>query len=430
MFTIIMSVYYQNIGGLRTKCDTFANNLLVNRYDILGLTETWFNDSVHDGEAFDSEYLVFRRDRSSSNSIKLDGGGSLIAINKNYSTSCVRRFDWESTAEDVWVSIYVKNIKLNICCVYLPGYLDMETIEDFYNKINFVYTTNPEDNYLIIGDFNHRTLPIDLANYNGSDNKIKLLANMVNFCGLTQFNFEYNRNHRTLDLVLSNFSLTLKQASSNDLLVHIDSHHPALKLNLLSLHSSEKKVVYSYKDFFNANYDAINSSILQANFIQELITIDDINLCVDKFYQIINNIIDNNVLLKSKTKAKFPSWYSMATIRTYGKKLKYHKKWKKDNDNLSYIFYSETRAEFKRLIKIDYSNYINFVENNIESNTEYFWTYLKRRKNSNGPKIPIKVTYGSDTSNDLKENANLFAAYFKSTYSIENAILPPPASKL
>lgn len=95
-----MAVYYQNVRGLRTKCKVFSTNLNLNYYDIIGITETWLNDSVFNGELFNDQYVVFRRDRSTSASPKIDGGGSLLAINKNYTSHCTRRLEWESLAED------------------------------------------------------------------------------------------------------------------------------------------------------------------------------------------------------------------------------------------------------------------------------------------------------------------------------------------
>lgn len=75
-----MAAYYQNID-LKTNCDLFAKSLMIDRFDTIKISETWLNDSVHNGELFDSDYLVFTRDKSTTDSHTLESGGSCIAIN-------------------------------------------------------------------------------------------------------------------------------------------------------------------------------------------------------------------------------------------------------------------------------------------------------------------------------------------------------------
>lgn len=127
-----MSCYYQNVRGLRSKCKKISENIFKSNHDIIVFTETWLNSSVHNGEIFDNRYLVFRRDRESSSSLRSDGGGSIIAINKNFSSYCFRRNEWESSTEDVWITVIKNGKKCHMCCVYIPGDLDILTLENFY----------------------------------------------------------------------------------------------------------------------------------------------------------------------------------------------------------------------------------------------------------------------------------------------------------
>lgn len=52
-------------------------------YDIIILCETWLNSSILSSELFDDRFVVYRRDRETSNfRIKKEGGGVLIAVSK------------------------------------------------------------------------------------------------------------------------------------------------------------------------------------------------------------------------------------------------------------------------------------------------------------------------------------------------------------
>lgn len=76
-------VYYQNVRGLSTKTREFLLNVISRDLDVVVLTETWLNDSIHCSE-FDKYYTVFRADHDLSRTNKLDGGGCLVAVKSKY----------------------------------------------------------------------------------------------------------------------------------------------------------------------------------------------------------------------------------------------------------------------------------------------------------------------------------------------------------
>lgn len=59
-----VSMYYQNVRGLRTKASILYRNVCVNSYDIICFTESWLNDGFFNNELFDDRYVVWRRDRN------------------------------------------------------------------------------------------------------------------------------------------------------------------------------------------------------------------------------------------------------------------------------------------------------------------------------------------------------------------------------
>lgn len=63
-------------------------------------TESWFHDSVKDGEIFPRGYAVYRRDR------KCHGGGMFLLIAAELHSTHSQTQD--SSLESVWFRIYVK----------------------------------------------------------------------------------------------------------------------------------------------------------------------------------------------------------------------------------------------------------------------------------------------------------------------------------
>lgn len=69
-------IYYQNVRGLKSKSNTFYNNVLTSEYDIYCLTETWLDSTVSSSELFPVGFTVYRLDGKN----KCRGSGVLVAV--------------------------------------------------------------------------------------------------------------------------------------------------------------------------------------------------------------------------------------------------------------------------------------------------------------------------------------------------------------
>ena len=94
-----LTIYYQNVRDLKSKTSDFFLSVTMHNFDIIALTETWLDDSVHNAELFDNRYTVLRRDRGSR------GGGVLIAVRDALVRSCCRIAVLEVDGEHVWLRL-------------------------------------------------------------------------------------------------------------------------------------------------------------------------------------------------------------------------------------------------------------------------------------------------------------------------------------
>lgn len=150
-----LTVYYQNVRGIRTKTLDIYINSSLSEFDIIVLSETWLRNDILDSELFNNDYFVYRRDRESSGfHSKKTGGGVLIAVSKKYNS--YRLSNFESMCEDVWVGVDVRidnmTVALKICGVYLPSPIQESILTTFIN--NTCAMLENEGPYIILGDFN------------------------------------------------------------------------------------------------------------------------------------------------------------------------------------------------------------------------------------------------------------------------------------
>lgn len=49
-------------------------------FSVIALTETWLTSEIHSSEFTNDNYMVYRCDRNSCNSVKSAGGGVMMAV--------------------------------------------------------------------------------------------------------------------------------------------------------------------------------------------------------------------------------------------------------------------------------------------------------------------------------------------------------------
>lgn len=425
----VISIYYQNVRGLRTKTNEFLTNILSRDIDIIVLTETWLNDNIHCSELFDKCYTVYRADRDLNLTTKKDGGGCLVAVKSKY-YSCRLNY-WETAKDDLWISIVKSdNEKLFIN----TKYIDCQSTLDQYNvhlkKIEeIVNVCSPNSEFLLLGDYNLSdsiTWKVDLdgvcSAHNISGQK-KLMAHALvdtlAIANLKQFNHVKNHLNRTLDLVLSNIDYSkISLTEDIDPLVCIDNNHPAL---LLSVSTKPLKYLNEKRlpklNFFRANYIELNRLITDIDWVSELqnLSIDEATI---RFYEILLKMLVHVPKVK-QTNGKFPCWYSGELIRLINRKsivkesIDTKKKAGVDTQD-DYNVFSLLRKQVKRLQDQCHAVYISNIEEKLSSNTKCFFSYTKARKATNS--LPNVVHHENVTASDRQSACNLFAKYFASVY--------------
>lgn len=419
---MMLTIYYQNVRGLRSKTHNIRINSLNCEYDVICLTETFLNASVFDREVLSDEYCLVRRDRDLDNHVKSDGGGVLIGIRNSF--KFIHRPEWSTSAEDIWITI-IQNpdsnipLKLHVCCVYIPPQ-DYDALSIFLNKLILIVDSIPNEKILICGDFNLPLLNWDrreqnvyfspMNTYNAySTNFVDIMA----YCGLKQFNGEKNFNNRILDLILSNLNIVNISACS-DPLTRVDLHHPPLLIQLdFDIMKNLGINMRSIFNFKKADYSSLNAELScvswDANF-KDLNTEEMINT----FYNILDSLINLYVpRLKVKSKS-YPNWYSYELIKLIKKKYKIHRLFKKYKNDMYYMEFSKLRKQVKFLLHKCYKEYLMETERQIPLNIKKFWAYVSSFKKN---RIPQCMEYNGTISSNGEEITNMFARHFHTMFS-------------
>lgn len=382
-------------------------------HDVICLTETWLDSSICSSELIPKEYHVFRADRDFDATGRVRGGGVLLAVHEKIKVSCfeLSRPKFATLIDVVACKISCQTHCLHIVVIYVPPDLTAIDFEYFVECLeNYVLHF---DKCLLIGDFN---VPCFLGSIH--DLKSQLVHNMASFFNLTQHNTIRNCDDRCLDLVFSNFSHCDVTRNVNPI-VREDKYHPSLDINLqvkqCGFVNFRGRCVGNAFNFNKANFPMLYDELLGTDW-SPLYSINDVNHMCDVFNNILNSVFVKYVPVIKSTKLRFPKWYSGELKRHI--KLKEHlfSKYKTSTSNADiYKEYCDVRRIVKRLIARDFRFYMDRIQNSLNKDPRYFWSYVKDKKGHSS--VPGEVKYKDVSFDKPNDIVNVFARHFSSTFS-------------
>lgn len=277
-----LTIYYQNVNGLRTKSHMFLTNILNTNYDIVCITESWLNDSFYSSEYFDDRYEVFRCDRDEVTTGCKRGGSVLVAVRRKLCATS--HSDWcaPPPADELWVSIPKRcsstasssnrtaQTYLHIICTYIPhGTQHIPLIKSFYDRVTDLTYSSPDDIFLVLGDFNvtkadwyYDEQTNSMAITTTNDQLSCLTSDFMSLALLNQYNSKFNDSkNRILDLVFCNEHCCSVDAPDTRLVTE-DPHHKALEINIsINLPTPLADNTVLIRKFFKADFDSIREGL-------------------------------------------------------------------------------------------------------------------------------------------------------------------------
>lgn len=426
-----ISIYYQNVRGLRTKSSNVYLNSQKLPFDIFALTETNLTPDFHNNEFFNSDFNVFRKDVLVSNASPIiplgsssSGRGVLLALHSNLDSSLVN-IPNTVNLELICVKICVSKRCLYILCCYIPPAQPTTEYQLLVNAIDHVVDlSNPEDDILIVGDFNLPRLiwevsddEIYFISSNASSEKEILFTDRLLSSNLAQMSGVKNCLQRQLDLIFSSDAHNTEVIQSHHLLSKIDNYHPPISLTF----AFECDYIQPYSltsqsfNFRKANFDKLNDLIGNINF--DFISNDsNIDVKIATFYEHIRICFSQSIpLLPQKNFTSSPSWYTKELRSLRNRRNKLWKKYLSSKSNLDFNNYVAVYNNFSNLSESVYAIYLIQTQTDLISNPKHFFQFINSKRKSDG--YPSTLKYNNFSSSDPKHISNLFADFFGQAFS-------------
>lgn len=367
---------------------------------------------------FDSNFNIYRTDRSDRNSLHARGGGVLIAIrNKLVSSECCLP---DNALESVWVKLSLLSGHIYIGNIYIPpnksnDTLTLRHLSSTFETVNGLL--KPNDLLVILGDFNQSLLKWYNQRPLSAPACGHMFIDIINLHLLRQLNTVKNQNDKTLDLVLTNVETAQKtevrSLIAEEYLLPADNHHPPILATIDCRRQPNPETSNPRKklNFRRANFGAINNAIFNANWehMYSAVTIDN---AVESFTTTLANILKTHVPCSKAPRN--PPWAN-AELKSLKRRkkiaLKKRNRYPSVSNEQSAKLLLRTYSTYNKLL---YDAYISRTQSSLRDNPKAFWSYANaRRKN---PVTPSSIEYNGLVGSTEKEICEVFAARFSDVF--------------
>lgn len=292
-----LTIYYQNVRGLRSKLVSLRQSLSNSNFKIFSLTETWLNTSFRSSELGFVNCNIFRHEKNTQTSVHLRGGGVLVACDSKLNAILLKTD--EPTIEHIFIKFVYKSTTYVLGTFYIPPNSNIITYINACKLIGNISNSFPTATLCIVGDFNMPFVSwktvfdggpscVPKTNSSRLHNQIAIqMSNTLDFLAINQFNTFVNIAKNILELILCNSPIHSLELV-NDPILKIDKFHPPLILtmstNCLTNTDNSFNVQHSKYDFEKADMAGVHMYLSNIDWIALLTGTSNIDDAVTIFY--------------------------------------------------------------------------------------------------------------------------------------------------
>ncbi|XP_069941667.1 uncharacterized protein [Cherax quadricarinatus] len=343
-----MMVFYANSRSARNKINELRLVACAGNFDIIALTETWYDLKSRDmtAECNIQGFKLFNVDRCNGK-----GGGVALYVRENINC-CIKKgikIDGAVT-ESVWVEFVEGQEKLILGVIYRPPGLDHDRGRLLWDEI---VRASGHSNVVIVGDFNFSQIDWNslTGNLESSD-----FMETVQDCFLKQSVTEPTRGNNLLDLVLSN-----KETLVNNLEITEElgaSDHKSITFSI-NWECKNNDNTVKIPDFRSADYNGLREHLsnldwgyLANDFIDDNHTYEYEGIC---FYDcFLNNVHSAQSIYipqrEIRSNNNDPKWVNRRLKHLLGEKRGIYRRIRRGEVNLT-DQYVQLKREVKRRLE-------------------------------------------------------------------------------
>ena len=410
-----LTVYQVNARSLKKQLgDLRVCAPVLERSDVIAITETWFNDTVADTElgfGFD-HHTWFRRDRGTL------GGGVACAVRS--SLSPLRLPDPEG-AEVILIRLQSAAVTIAVCCRPPDDDDALRALTDALAAVR------PQDYRLIVtGDFNLPEITWSASEGGAIPRLLRNTNRATHFLdecdalGLKQWVCEPTRGDNVLDLMLTSRLPTRVDVS--DSVLNTD-HRETLATVTVPVRRSPVLTRRSALNYKRADFDGLRRSLSLIPWgLMDGVGVDE---AVDTFYALLNSAIADHVPTVV-LRRRVPPWFDGAVRAALRLKEAAYRRMRRNPSQATSSEFADRRRDFKVLSSEKYAQYLRDLTVDFKTNPKRYWSFLKCVTNKSSISPVLRASDGNHVTND-QDRAELLNSAFARKFTHPNVTVLPTA---
>ena len=390
-----------NAQCLRNKMDELRSILTnAKRPAIFGISETWLESDVPDGEVAIPSYKLFRRDRKSR------GGGVLLYVPERCKSK--RRLDLEDDEiECVWVEVRLNKMTILLGNMYRPPNADLSVFSNFEVMMERVAAECRD--VVLMGDLN-----INLLTPSSQTDRLLLITSENNLKQLISEPTRITDHSQTLLDVL--FTSSPDVFSSSGATECVGSDH----LMIFGEHKEEVKLpakVCTVRSFKKCEEKALLSDLGSAPW-QVMDSFDDVNDKLSYWMTLFLSVVDKHAPLmkvRMKTKNQDDDWIDSGLRSLMRSRNYYRKKHRKTRAEQDWHKFKAIRNEVNRRLRVAKSEYFRRVCKDISHQPRFTWRQLNTALGRKVNGAIDAINWGGRVLAQPSDIANGFVQHFSSS---------------
>jgi len=150
---------YTNACSLIGKMDELRYMVQKEEFTIIGICETWANESVNDAELHIDGYTLFRKDRVSESQCR--GGGVALYIKDTLRSRLSDKLNTSNFGESIWCTIDLADTSLLVGVCYRSTSSSEDNNDKLIELLHTAVEESESSQLLLMGDFNYPEINYD-----------------------------------------------------------------------------------------------------------------------------------------------------------------------------------------------------------------------------------------------------------------------------
>ena len=413
-----LSLIHLNTRSIVNKFDSFKQlmNSFNLSFQVIGLTETWLNDTNDDLFKLENYNFV------NVNRCNKNGGGVGIYISNQmkYKLRTDLNLNYENSIESVFIETITaagKNIIIGV--IYRPP---NNKLDEFENNINQILSKIDKENKIcyLMGDFNIDLLKSESCDYSNRFLEILLSSSYI---PLVLRPTRITQHTATLiDNIFTNDIETIDSSTNGIIFSDVSDHLPIVHLRSLKSHKKAKIV----KEFISKrliNDDNMKTFIdrIKNTSWEDVLSTNDTTESYNRFFDLFSTVYESSFPMTKKNinkcidKAKSP-WMTNCIAKSVKKKNMLYKKYLNHPTIKNENNYKKYKNKLNHVIRMSKKKYYEEQLVKYKYDTKSLWKTLNQIMNKHETNKSIPKEFNGNSSeekiSDPHKIANMFNEYF------------------